>query len=64
MDDLISEFITETTESIGLLDQELVRLEQNPNDQAILGNIFRLVHTIKGTCGFFCLLYTSPSPRD
>lgn len=55
MDDLISEFITETTESIGLLDQELVRLEQNPNDQEILGNIFRLVHTIKGTCGFLGL---------
>ncbi len=55
MDDLISEFITETSESLGLLDSELVRLEQNPNDSEILGNIFRLVHTIKGTCGFLGL---------
>ena len=55
MDDLISEFITETTESLAVLDQELVKLEQNPNDHAILGNIFRLVHTIKGTCGFLGL---------
>lgn len=55
MDDLISEFITETSESLAVLDQELVKLEQNPNDQAILGNIFRLVHTIKGTCGFLGL---------
>ena len=55
MDDLISEFITETSESIALLDQELVKLEQNPNDKEILGNIFRLVHTIKGTCGFLGL---------
>ena len=55
MDDLISEFITETSESIALLDSELVKLEQNPNDSAILGNIFRLVHTIKGTCGFLGL---------
>lgn len=55
MDDLISEFITETSESLGLLDSELVRLEQNPNDTEILGNIFRLVHTIKGTCGFLGL---------
>lgn len=55
MDDLISEFITETSESLALLDQELVKLEQNPNDKAILGNIFRLVHTIKGTCGFLGL---------
>ncbi len=55
MDDLISEFITETSESLGMLDSELVRLEQNPDDTEILGNIFRLVHTIKGTCGFLGL---------
>ena len=55
MDDLISEFIDETTESLGLLDQELVSFEKNPNDEAILGNIFRIVHTIKGTCGFLGL---------
>ena len=55
MDDLISEFITETSESLAVLDLELVKLEKNPNDAAILGNIFRLVHTIKGTCGFLGL---------
>lgn len=55
MDELIGEFITETTEGLDLLDQELVNLEQNPNDAAILGNIFRIVHTIKGTCGFLGL---------
>ena len=55
MDDLIGEFITETSESLAVLDSELVKLEQNPNDQNILGNIFRLVHTIKGTCGFLGL---------
>jgi two-component system chemotaxis sensor kinase CheA len=55
MDDLISEFITETTESISMLDSEMVKLEQNPEDAAILGNIFRIMHTIKGTCGFLGL---------
>lgn len=55
MDDLIGEFITETSESLAVLDLELVKLEQNPNDKNILGNIFRLVHTIKGTCGFLGL---------
>ncbi len=55
MDDLIGEFITETSDSLAVLDLELVKLEQNPNDQNILGNIFRLVHTIKGTCGFLGL---------
>lgn len=55
MDDLLSEFLTETKESMDTLDVELVKFEQNPNDEAILSNIFRLVHTIKGTCGFLGL---------
>lgn len=55
MDDLLSEFLTETAESMDTLDVELVKFEQDPNDEAILGNIFRLVHTIKGTCGFLGL---------
>jgi two-component system chemotaxis sensor kinase CheA len=55
MDDLLSEFLTETNESLAVLDQELVKLEQNPNDPGLLSNIFRLVHTIKGTCGFLGL---------
>ncbi len=52
MDDLISEFLTETAESLDVIDAELVRFENNPEDRAILDNIFRLLHTIKGTCGF------------
>jgi chemotaxis protein histidine kinase CheA/CheY-like chemotaxis protein len=55
MDDLLSEFLAETSESLAQLDLELVKFEQNPNDSAILGNIFRLVHTIKGTSGFLGL---------
>lgn len=55
MDDLLTEFLTETVESLENLDVELVRLEQNPNDPELLSNIFRLVHTIKGTCGFIGL---------
>ena len=55
MDDLVVEFIAETNESLGLIDNDLIALEQNPNDKAIIGNLFRLVHTIKGTCGFLGL---------
>lgn len=55
MDDLLSEFLTETSENLAVLDVELVKLERNPNDPGLLGNIFRLVHTIKGTCGFLGL---------
>jgi two-component system chemotaxis sensor kinase CheA len=55
MDDLLREFLTETSENIAQLDIELVRLEQNPNDPELIGSIFRLVHTVKGTCGFLGL---------
>lgn len=55
MDDLLNEFLTETTESIDVVDVELVKLEQDPNNKDVLDNIFRLVHTIKGTCGFLGL---------
>ena len=55
MDDLLQEFLTETNESLDTIDVELVRFEQEPNNAKILDNIFRLVHTIKGTCGFLGL---------
>src|SRR5690242_16349694 len=55
MDDLLREFLTETGESLDTVDVELVHFEQDPNNAKILDNIFRLVHTIKGTCGFLGL---------
>ena len=55
MDDLLSEFLTETAESLDVVDVELVKFEQEPTNSGILDNIFRLVHTIKGTCGFLGL---------
>ncbi len=55
MDDLLREFLTETNESLDVVDTELVKFEQDPNNAKILDNVFRLVHTIKGTCGFLGL---------
>jgi two-component system, chemotaxis family, sensor kinase CheA len=55
MDDLPQEFLAETTESLAVLDVELVRFERETSDATILSNIFRLMHTIKGTCGFLGL---------
>jgi two-component system, chemotaxis family, sensor kinase CheA len=55
MDDLLREFVTETNESLDVVDVELVRFEQEPDNAKILDNVFRLVHTIKGTCGFLGL---------
>lgn len=56
MDDLVADFIAETREGLEALDSELVRFEQQPDDPATLSGIFRLIHTIKGTCGFLGLV--------
>ncbi|WP_186419598.1 chemotaxis protein CheW [Bosea sp. CS1GBMeth4] len=55
MDELLQEFLGETGEHLDTVDRELVRFEQEPNNGDILRNIFRLVHTVKGTCGFIGL---------
>jgi len=53
LDDIVKEFLVETHENLGTLEQDLVRLEENPNDaKESLARIFRTVHTVKGTCGF------------
>jgi two-component system, chemotaxis family, sensor kinase CheA len=55
VDDLLADFLTETNESLAELDVALVTLERSPDDADTLSGIFRLVHTIKGTCGFLGL---------
>jgi two-component system chemotaxis sensor kinase CheA len=52
-DEILHEFLLESRESLDLLDRELIALETNPRDPARLASIFRSVHTIKGTAGFF-----------
>ena len=51
--DMIREFLVESYENLSRLDQELVELEKRPKDAGLLASIFRTIHTIKGTCGFF-----------
>jgi two-component system chemotaxis sensor kinase CheA len=53
MDELIADFLVETSDSLQILDNELVELENRPQDIELLNSIFRVMHTIKGTCGFF-----------
>jgi two-component system chemotaxis sensor kinase CheA len=55
MDELLSDFLTEASESLAELDTALLTLERTPEDHETLSLIFRLVHTIKGTCGFLGL---------
>lgn len=51
-DEIVNEFLIESLENLDRLDQELVSLENDPENKNILNSIFRTAHTIKGTCGF------------
>jgi two-component system chemotaxis sensor kinase CheA len=55
MDELLKDFLVETGEHIEAVTTQLVRFERDPGDTRIIGNIYRLVHSIKGTCGFLDL---------
>lgn len=52
VDELTKEFLAESSEGLDRMDQCLTELEARPKDAALLGEIFRAVHTIKGTTGF------------
>ena len=51
--DVVREFLVESHENLSRLDQDLIELEIRPKDGCLLASIFRTIHTIKGTCGFF-----------
>ena len=52
MDELTREFLIESQEGLDRMERCLTELETRPDDAALLGDIFRSVHTIKGTTGF------------
>jgi two-component system, chemotaxis family, sensor kinase CheA len=52
VDELTKEFIAESQEGLDRMERCLTELETRPGDTALVGEIFRAVHTIKGTTGF------------
>lgn len=52
MDEIIGEFLVESYEGLDRLDQVFIDLEETPDDLGALTEAFRILHTIKGTCGF------------
>src|SRR5207248_3263871 len=52
----LKEFLVESRDNLDELDRDLVTLEKDPRNREGLASIFRKVHTIKGTCGFFDLV--------
>jgi two-component system, chemotaxis family, sensor kinase CheA len=56
VDDLTSEFIAETRETLEAIAEALVAWEADPSTTERLDEIFRFVHTVKGSCGFLDLV--------
>lgn len=52
MEELLQDFLLESSELLSDVDNKLVELEKRPNDKALLNDIFRGFHTIKGGAGF------------
>jgi two-component system chemotaxis sensor kinase CheA len=52
MDELTREFLIESQEGLDRMERCLTELEERPRDAGLIGDIFRSVHTIKGTTGF------------
>lgn len=52
MQEIMEDFLIEAFEMVEQLDQDLVELENNPEDLDLLNRIFRVAHTIKGSSSF------------
>ncbi len=52
MEELLQDFLTESSELLSDVDNKLVELEKRPGDVNLLNDIFRGFHTIKGGAGF------------
>lgn len=55
MNEVVREFLLETTENLAQLDLDLVTLEKEPSEKETLARVFRTLHTVKGTAGFLGL---------
>jgi methyl-accepting chemotaxis protein len=55
--ELLAEFVVESQEHLENVESQLLSLEANPNevDRALVNNVFRAVHSIKGAAGFLGL---------
>ena len=55
MDDFIPDFLTDIADAVAALHGDLGRLADAPDDQQLIGRIFRTLHNIKGCSGFLGL---------
>ncbi|MEO4047848.1 HD domain-containing phosphohydrolase [Pseudomonas sp. CAU 1711] len=61
--DLLEEFRLDTADNLPRCEQLLIELERHPQDGDRLRELFRLVHTIKGSLGYVELNHLLPLPQ-
>ena len=54
--EILREFLLETHENLASLDADLLTLEQRPTEKNTLAQVFRTLHSVKGTAGFMGLV--------
>ncbi len=52
LQEILEDFLVEASELVEQMDQDLVELENNPDDLELLNSIFRVAHTVKGSSSF------------
>lgn len=55
---ILAGFIDETLESLETVEADLLALEKAPDDLELVNAVFRPIHSLKGTSGFFSLIKT------
>lgn len=55
LDEIVADFLLESSESLDRYEVDLLLLEQDPRNRDAVDSVFRAMHTIKGTCGFLGL---------
>lgn len=53
MTELLQQFLSEARDFLESISEKLLQLEHAPDDAAMMGELFRLVHTLKGNLGLF-----------
>jgi two-component system chemotaxis sensor kinase CheA len=53
MNDVLQQFLLESRDFLQSIAQQLLALERSPGDAALMDELFRGVHTLKGNCGLF-----------
>ena len=54
-DNLMNEFLADTQGHLENIEEDTLRLEKNPTDEELIGDVFRRVHSIKGNAGIMGL---------